>query len=46
MVYLNQAARFRKENLHWAGVNVVKEEVVVAQTGIRSQDAMPRGGKE
>jgi hypothetical protein len=46
MAYLNQAARLRKNSLHWPGVNVIKEEIVVAQTGIRSQDALPRGARE
>ena len=44
--YVNQAARLYKEGLNWPGVNVVKEEVVVAQTGIRQSDDMPRGGRE
>ena len=46
MAFVNQAARLMKENLNWPGVNVVKEEVVVAQTGIRRADDMQRGGKE
>ena len=44
--YVNQAARLYKEGLNWPGVNVIKEEVVVAQTGIRQSDDMPRGGRE
>lgn len=40
-VYLNRAVQLRKDNLNWPGVNVVKEEVVVAQTGIRDQRGMP-----
>jgi len=46
MAYVNQAARLYKEGLNWPGVNVIKEEVVVAQTGIRQSDDMPRGGRE
>jgi hypothetical protein len=38
---IDQAARLYKEGLNWPGVNVVKEEVVVAQTGIRDQRGMP-----
>ena len=41
MPYLNQAVRALKDNLKWPGVEVAKEEIVVAQTGIRSPKAMP-----
>jgi len=42
-VYLNRAVQLRKDGLNWPGVKVVKEEVVVAQTGIRDQRGMPGG---
>jgi len=35
MVFLNGAARLMKDGLNWPGVEAVKEEVVVAQMGIR-----------
>jgi hypothetical protein len=42
MTVLNQMARALKSNLHYPGVEAVRETIVAARSGLPSGDYMPR----